>query len=132
MKNSSNEAQSVTIAQEIKPDVTELLGIWKNTNSQTKNIAKVIIEFDNGQLMMQTFGAGSPNLSDWGKAKVQVFTQDTSSPLVGGFTVQYDREFVETSIAANHKQGILVLQAYNTYKDGRKQFNDFSREFFHQ
>lgn len=132
MQHSSSEAQVGTIEKEIQPNFTELLGIWQNTNSQTKNIAKVIIELQNGQLMMQAFGAGSPNLDDWGKAEMQVFTQNSSSSLVEGFTVQYKRGFVETLIAANHKKGILVLQAYNTYQDGRKEFNDFSREFFHQ
>lgn len=120
------------LANETTSDLEELLGTWKNTNPQTENITKAIIEFDNGEVTMQILSAGSPQLEDWGKVKLQVFTPDRSSPVVGGFITQYDRGLVETAIAANYKRGVLVLQAYNTYKDNKGKFNDFSREFFHK
>ncbi|NET63380.1 MAG: hypothetical protein F6K63_02790 [Moorea sp. SIO1G6] len=132
MNPSSSETKPAPVEQEINLDASELLGTWKNTNSQTKNITKAIIEFDEGQLTIHIFSAGSPELDDWGKAKLQAFTSDQSSPVVGGFITQYSRGFVETSIAANCKRGVLVLQVYNSYKDSNGKFNDFSREFFHK
>lgn len=132
MKDSPNETPVELIESKINPNVHELLGIWKNTNPQTKNIVKAIIAFDGKQLTMQVFSADRPQLKDWGKAKLQVFTPDRDSPVAGGFITQYNRDSVKTTIAANYKRGVLVLQAYNTHKDSRDKFNDFSREFFHK
>ena len=120
------------VEQEMTPDVSELVGTWNNTNPQTKNIIQAIIELDAGEVTMQILSATSSQPDDWGKAKLQVFTPDTASPVVGGFITQYDRGFVSTSIAANFKRGVLVLQAYNTYRNRDGKFNDFSREFFHK
>ncbi|MEA5472297.1 hypothetical protein [Spirulina sp. 06S082] len=120
------------VSREVKPNFTDLLGTWYNTNPQTENIAKVIINVENDEVMMQVFEAGNPNLSDWGKAKLQVFTTGITASIVYGFTTKYDRELMETVIAANCKKGVLVLQAYNTHKNSPDKFNYFSREFFHQ
>jgi hypothetical protein len=39
---------------------------------------------------------------------------------------------METQIAANLKYGVLVIQSYNTFRDGSGRPAYFSREFFHQ
>ena len=39
---------------------------------------------------------------------------------------------MQTQIAANLKYGVLVIQSYNTFRDGSGRPDYFVREFFHQ
>jgi hypothetical protein len=44
----------------------------------------------------------------------------------------YDFGFLVTILAAYAKQGILVLDTFNTFTDSSGRSNYFSREFFHR
>jgi hypothetical protein len=49
---------------------------------------------------------------------------------VAGFHAQYDFGTVRTELAANEKFGVLVIQSYTSFTDGR--LSHYAREFFHR
>ena len=113
------------------PDVSPLIGTWKNCNTETDHIAKLVVSLRDSVIRVQVFGAYSPEPVDWGEVKAAPFV--SSGKLVAeGFHTHYDFGPIQTLLAANQKQGILVIQSYTTFKDGSGRLNSFAREFFHQ
>jgi hypothetical protein len=117
-----------------RPDPTPALGTWFNCNLETGEILSLSLspaEGDGG-LILRAFGADDPSPCDWGQTPAIPHVSGLGSREVGGFTARYDFGFMETQIAANLKYGVLVIQSYNTFKDGSGRPPYFIREFFHQ
>ncbi|HWC77383.1 MAG TPA: hypothetical protein VG778_07970 [Blastocatellia bacterium] len=112
------------------PDITPLIGRWKNCNAETDHIARLLLSSVDGALRVQVFGANLPDPTDWGEVAATPYA--SSGRLIAeGFHTKYDFGSVETWLAANQKQGILVIQSYTSFKDGSGRPNIFAREFFH-
>lgn len=110
-----------------------LPGVWLNTNNAAQGIMKVAIAVNHPKLVVRVFGAGNPDLSDWGEVEADcIYANSVSSRLAAGFTARYDFDFSETHLQANWNQGLLVLASFTTFKDDSKRSNYFSREFFHR
>ena len=116
----------------IAPELSHLLGTWHNTKKESPNVKVAKFMIEDGELKIQAFGACEPTLCDWGKTTCFVFSDSIDSPVVTGLTANYDFGFKSTQIAGNIKQGILVLQVYNTFKDNSGRANYFSREFYYR
>ena len=115
-----------------RPDLSPALGTWFNCNANTGEIVSLtLIERGEG-LILRALGAGNPSKCDWGETSALPHVSGLGSREVSGFTAHYDFEFMETQIAANLKYGVLVIQSYNTFRDGSGRPAYFSREFFHQ
>jgi hypothetical protein len=114
-------------------DSSPLHGTWHNTDKQTRGIVKLIISAGGGEgsLSVRAFGACEPSPCDWGETQGRAYSGGVSSDEGMAFTVTFDFEFMETSLAVYMKGGILVLDSFNTFKDDSGRFNYFSREFFH-
>jgi hypothetical protein len=82
--------------------------------------------------MLRAFGAGERSPRDWGETAALPHVSSLSSREVSGFTAHYDFGFMETQIAANIKYGTLVIQSYNSFRDGSGRPAYFNREFFYQ
>jgi hypothetical protein len=114
------------------PDLSPALGTWFNCNLGTGEILSLsLTEGDHG-LILQAYGAGDPSPRDWGESAAVPYVSSLGSREVSGFTARYDFGFMETQIAANLKYGVLVIQSYNTFRDGSSRPAYFCREFFHQ
>ena len=110
---------------------TEALpGTWKNVNLQTGQISRIEMTFSGDKLMINCFGKLENGEMDWGLAETTVFSSKVTSKVVESFWANYDFGFMETKIAGNIKYGVMVIQAYSTFKDGSDRNNYFSREFF--
>jgi hypothetical protein len=114
-----------------KPDISPLIGTWVNTNPATRYITKLLVGERDGALTTRIYGAGSPEPVDWGEVEANPYVSGGSTDAVG-FHTSYDFGAVETSLAANYKLGILVIQSYTRYKDQSGRLDHFSREFFHR
>lgn len=108
------------------------LGTWHNTDPETGEIQQIILSEDQGTLRIHAFGACRPALCDWGEVEATPHVAHLAGETLAGFEARYDFGFMETVLAANVKRGILVIQSYNTFKDGSGRASYFTREFFHQ
>ncbi|MDF1698293.1 MAG: hypothetical protein P1U56_20760 [Saprospiraceae bacterium] len=113
-------------------DSSEIIGTWFNCDPDTRQIHHLSIIDSNGELYIQVFAALSNSHLDWGTSKIAPFISIPDSNLIGGFTCSFDFGFMETQICSNIKRGILVIQAYNIFKDNSGRPNYYSREFFNQ
>lgn len=113
-------------------DSSPLHGTWHNTDKKTRGIVRLVIgPRGEGALSVRAFGACSPSPCDWGEAEGRAFSGGPAEREAMAFTATFDFDFMETTLAVNLKGGILVLDSFNTFKDGSGRFNYFSREFFH-
>ncbi len=110
-----------------------LPGIWLNTDSGTRGIAKVVTVVNGSELTVRAFGAGNPDLIDWGEVEADyIYANSLSSREAAGFTARYRFDFAEVHLQANWNQGLLVLASFTSFKDGSNRSNYFSRDFFHR
>jgi len=110
-----------------------LPGIWLNTDSGTRGIVKVVTAVNGSELTVRAFGAGDPDLIDWGEVEADyIYANSLSSRVAAGFTASYHFDFAEIRLQANWNQGLLVLASFTSFKDGSSRSNYFSRDFFHQ
>ena len=115
-----------------QPDLSPALGTWFNCNLNTGEILSLSLTEGIDGLTLRTYGAGDPSPIDWGESAALPYVSSLDSLEVSGFTSLYDFGFMATQIAANLKYGVLVIQSYNTFRDGSGRRAYFSREFFHQ
>jgi hypothetical protein len=110
-----------------------LPGVWLNTDSGTRGIAKVVTAVNGSELTVRAFGAGNPDLIDWGEVEADyIYANSLSSREAAGFTARYHFDFAEIHLQANWNQGLLVLASFTSFKDGSNRSNYFSRDFFHR
>jgi hypothetical protein len=110
-----------------------LPGIWLNTDRGTRGIVKVVTAVNGFELIVRTFGAGDPDLIDWGEVEADyIYANSLSSRVAAGFTARYHFDFAEIHLQANWNQGLLVLASFTSFKDGSNRSNYFSRDFFHR
>lgn len=110
-----------------------LPGTWLNTDSNSRGIVKVVTAVNGTALTVRAFGAGDPELIDWGEVGADcIYANSVSSRVAAGFTASYHFDFAEIHLQANWNQGLLVLASYTSFKDRSSRSNYFSRDFFHQ
>jgi hypothetical protein len=114
------------------PIVAPALGTWFNCNQATGEILSLSVTRAQNGLVLRAYGAADPSPIDWGDTVAVPHVSSLGATDVSGFTANYDFGFMATQIAANLKYGVLVIQSYNTFRDGSGRPAYFSREFFHQ
>ena len=119
-----------TPAGEVDP--SPMFGTWLNTDKNTGGVVRMELRESGGRFAGQAWGAGSPELFDWGESAATAHAASVGSREGMAFSARYDFGFVETYLAAYTKSGILVLDTFNTFKDGSGRANYFTREFFHR
>jgi hypothetical protein len=136
---SKQSLKYMRIDDELKTDATggpvdssPLVGTWINTDKATGGIVKLILSQEGNSFFVQAFGACAPSPCDWGKVEGRVYSSGVDSQEGMAFTARYDFGFMETSLAVYLKSGILVLDSFNTFKDGSRRSNYFSREFYYE
>jgi hypothetical protein len=109
-----------------------LVGDWVNTDQATRGIVRLLLSSFDGEFRVQAFGACQPDLCDWGVVKGEIYSEGVTSELAVGFQAIYEFQFMETRLAAYLNKRILVVDSYNTFKDGSGRSRYFSRDHFHQ
>jgi hypothetical protein len=109
-------------------DVANLVGYWVNVNPICDFIGHLTLRLDDQQLVMAILAA--PSEFD-GKTDINVEAiASGNSQLAGGFS--YFSADSELVIAANEKNGVLVLQCYRPIKTANGQAQQLTREFYHR
>ena len=132
LKFSRKDGLDPSFEQHSEYDDSQLLGTWYNCDPATSQISELNVTRENEDLYIDIKGANVGDTISWGKKKITPFVSIPDSNVIGGFTCHYDFGFMETQICSNIKRGILVIQAYNMFKDGSQRPNYYSREFFNQ
>jgi hypothetical protein len=109
-------------------DVAALLGRWVNANQHTEHVTSVVVAERDSSLVVRLYGAADRPV-DWGEVEAVPYAF-TGSRTVAGFHARYSLGGASIEIAANVKLGILVIQTYTQFDDGR--LSQFSREFFYR
>jgi hypothetical protein len=109
-----------------------LVGDWVNTDRATRGIVRLVLSSLDGEFKVQAFGACQPKACDWGVVKGEIYSEGVHSELAVGFQAFYEFQFMETMLAAYLNKRILVVDSYNTFKDGSGRSSYFSRDHFHQ
>lgn len=113
-------------------DPSPMFGTWHNTDKKTAGVVRMVLAESNGRFTVRAWGAGEAELFDWGEAAATAHAAGVGSREGMAFSAVYDFGFVEVILAAYTKSGILVLDTFNTFKDGSGRANYFTREFFHR
>jgi hypothetical protein len=119
-----------------------LLGRWYATDHQATGVVRLELRQHDGMLFVRAFGAGGTSGSggtsggteprDWGEIEATAYGAGVTATEAMAFSAVYDFGFMVTVLAAYAKQGILVLDTFNTFTDASGRSNYFSREFFHR
>jgi hypothetical protein len=113
-------------------DPSMLVGTWVSTNANTRGTIKLVLNDEGGLFAVRAFGACEPSPCDWGEVSGELFTAGVGSREAVGFKALYDFGFMETFLAAYLNKRILVVDAYNTFKDGSGRARYFLRDHFYQ
>jgi hypothetical protein len=113
-------------------DLRPLVGVWENTNPASRGIVRLTVTARDGGLWVRVFGAAEPAPRDWGEVAAGPLLSDGLRSHKGhGFLARYDFGFMESHLQTNLSQGLLIVAAFNVFKDGSGRANYFSREFYH-
>jgi hypothetical protein len=113
-------------------DPAPMLGTWFATDKQTAGVARLELAERDGAFLVRAFGASTPGPVDWGEVPAVAYAKNVVSGEGMAVSAAYDFGFLESLLAAYTKGGILVLDTFNTFKDGSGRSAYFSREFFHR
>jgi hypothetical protein len=109
-----------------------LLGVWVNTNSTTRGIAKVILTARENQVVLRAFGRHDPETCDWGEVSASIFASDINSTEAMAWSAFYEFGFMDTHLQAHIRQGVLIIAKFDRFKDDSGRSNYFSKEFFYR
>ena len=109
-----------------------MLGTWLATDKQSAGVVKLELSERDGNFVVRAFGAATPEPLDWGEVPAIAYAKSVVSDEGMAVSATYDFGFAESLLAAYSKGGILVLDTFNTFKDGSGRSAYFSREFFHR
>src|SRR5207237_8456281 len=85
-----------------------------------------------GRVAVRACGALPDAANDWGAVEACAFAGGIEVHDGIGFKAFYDFGFMETVLAAYLNKRILVVDSYNTFKDGSGRCNYFFRDHFYQ
>ena len=113
-------------------DPALLLGRWHATDHQATGVVRLELSQRERKLLVRTFGANGAEPFDWGEVEATAYGASVLATEAMAFSAVYDFGFMVSILAAYAKQGILVLDTFNTFTDASGRSNYFSREFFHR
>jgi hypothetical protein len=113
-------------------DVAPLLGVWHATDRDNPGVVRLELNRRDTALVVRCFGADEPEPLDWEEATATAFGPSVGATEAMAFTARYDFGFLDVTLAAYAKQGILVLDTFTVFKDGSGRADYFTREFFHR
>ena len=113
-------------------DVAALLGVWHATDRRNPGVVRLELSRRDRTLLVRSFGAESPEPLDWGEVAATSYGSSVAATEAMAFTAGYDFGFLDVTLAAYAKQGILVLDTFTVFKDDSGRADYFTREFFHR
>lgn len=122
-------SHSVIASAENTLELSNLLGTWLNVNDQVDFIANFTLVLENDGLLLTTFPTNSTHDIDPVRLIVEPVATVDSKQAAGFFMYQ---DGGELTLAANEKNGVLVLQAYRKSSTNSLVPYQLTREFYHR
>jgi hypothetical protein len=107
-----------------------LLGSWEACNKETRGLVRVVVSEHNGQLMVHAYGACSPTPCDWLQVQGLAYADSVNGGPAVAFTAKYSFAFKDTILTGVIDRGCLIVEDYNTFKDGSGRANYFDKGYF--
>lgn len=116
-------------------DSSTVTGSWMNCDKGASGgILRMTLSDRDGDLVLHVWGVGGAaegsTPHDWGEVVVSPHAEKVSGRSTWAFVATYDFGFLEVSLFAYTKAGILVQTSYSTFKDDSGRANYWAREFF--
>lgn len=114
-------------------DITPILGDWQNAdNGESGGIVRMVVTERDGRAWVRAYGAATPGPREWDEVEAIAYAPNVESRAAWAFTSIHDFGFLETTIVAYVKLGVLVTTTYNAFRDGSGRADYWTREFFHR
>ena len=113
--------------------ITNFLGTWVNTNSNTRGIKKVIILNRGAQQKVHAYGACSPRACDWGERNAYAYGSNVSSNLRTStriMTATYKKGFSTTQLVMRRIGRFLHVESFTRFTDRSGRSNYYSHAKF--
>jgi len=125
-------ATCIDQCSEAQIDPSPLVGTWVNFDSGTGGISSLELVREGSRLLVRVQGACERSSCEWGEVEGSLFASDVTAKQAVGFKAFYDFGFMEILLAAYLNRRLLVVDSYNTFKDGSGRSRYFLRDHFHQ
>jgi len=106
-----------------------LTGKWRNCDKNTRGLVSVVLGAKGSALTVQGFGACVPTPCDWGVVEGTAYAESVVSTNAIAFSARYDFGFKETIVTGHLDSGALIVETYDTFKDGSGRSNYYSRVY---
>jgi len=114
-------------------DPAGLTGVWVNTESSPRGVARVVIERRPDSLGIWALGADDPTEEGWGWTDAEdLYAASPSGDHAVAFTATYHVDSVPIALHANVSKGLLIVSSFQTCFDSGNPDARFAREFFHR
>jgi hypothetical protein len=119
-------------AGDVSLDLAPLVGLWVSFDKNTPGILRIRVTAEGGRLRLRVFGAGSPDLSDWGEVPAAAFALSPAMKQAAAFRAHYDFGVSKTMLAAYLNKRILVVDSYKDLRDETENARCFWRDHFYE
>jgi hypothetical protein len=105
-------------------------GTWNNCDKHTRSLVKVVIRSKGDTIFVHAYGACSPTPCDWGEVQGLAYASSIAGGPAVAFSALYPQGFKDTILTGHLDGASLVVEDFNTFKDGSGRANYFIREHF--
>lgn len=118
---------AIDVVPSVTLDTAPLLGMWRNTNADSRGVVRFDIAADGNALRVSAWGPKE----EWGSVAAEPFTVDGfESRTAMAFSATFALAGHDVRLQANIKGGVLVVAMLTRFRDA--QANTFSREFYYR
>lgn len=112
----------------------KLIGKWRNTNTETLGIARIVIEQVGEDFTVSAagMGAGGPLAWPLSQARVLANLEEEAGQRTVVLAATFDFGFMRTETHLRVNKGVLVIVLFNTFQDGSTRSSYVNREFFYR
>jgi hypothetical protein len=95
-----------------------LVGTWKNINSATRDLVKIVITAAGSGIKVDAYGACSPTPCNWGNVAGLDYAASVSSSPAVAFSAQYKFSFSQVILVGHLHGKELLVEAFTHFTDG--------------
>ncbi|MGA7414942.1 MAG: hypothetical protein WBW33_31020 [Bryobacteraceae bacterium] len=95
-----------------------LVGTWLNTNTATRDLAKVVITQSGNNLTVHAYGACSPKPCDWGPEPGIAYSAGVTAVPAEAFSAQYNFGFSKVILVGHLIGNLLNVETLTVFTDG--------------
>ena len=115
--------------EKLVTSLASIVGKWNNCDAQTRGLKSVVLSAKGNALSVQCFGACTPTPCDWGVVPGTAYAQNVSATDAIAFSAIFDLKFKVTIVTGHLDSGCLIVETFDTFKDGSGRSNYYSRYY---